>query len=126
MSKKPTPRKINSNEAKAVLNSLRVSPRKLNLVAGLIRNLKVEDALIQLTFSKRRIAKDVKKCLKSAIANAENNHNLNIDSLYISQAIVGKSMVMKRMRARARGRAGRIEKFFSNISITVCENKENV
>lgn len=111
------------NMAKAKLNSLRVSPRKLNLVAGLIRGLKVEQALIQLNFSKRRIAKDVEKCLKSAIANAENNHNLNIDALYVSEAIVGKAMVMKRMRARARGRASRIEKFFSNISITVCESK---
>lgn len=111
------------NMANAKLNSLRVSPRKLNLVAGLIRGLKVDQALMQLNFSKRRIAKDVVKCLKSAIANAENNYNLDIDSLYVSEAIVGKAMVMKRMRARARGRASRIEKFFSNISITVCSNK---
>lgn len=113
------------NLAKAKLNSLRVSPRKLNLVVGIIRGLKVDKALVQLNFSKRRIAKDVAKCLKSAIANAENNYNLNVDNLYIHEAIVGKAMVMKRMRARARGRASRIEKFFSNISITVCERKEN-
>jgi large subunit ribosomal protein L22 len=105
-------------------NNLRVSPRKLSYVAQLIRGLSVDDALVQLTFSKKRIAHDVKKCLQSAVANAENNHNLDVDVLYVSQVLVGKSFVMKRMRARARGRGARIEKFFSNLSITVREREE--
>lgn len=102
-------------------NLLRTSPRKLNLVAHLIRRMKASDALIQLSFSKKRIALDVKKCLQSAIANAENNHNLNIDNLYIEEAMVGKAILMKRMHARARGRSAKIHKFFSNLSIKLCE-----
>jgi large subunit ribosomal protein L22 len=125
MGKQVQPRRLAANEAVAKSNQLRVSPRKLNLVATLIRNMKAADAVIQLTFMKKRIAVDVKKCLLSAIANAENNHNLNIDNLYVCEAIVGKALVMKRMHARARGRAGRVEKFFSNISIKVREKEDN-
>ena len=117
-------RKLEHNEAMAKSAMLRVSPRKLGLVAGLIRNLQVEDALIQLTFSKRRIAQDVKKCLQSAIANADNNHHLDVESLYVSEVLVGKAMVMKRFMARARGRGARIEKCFSNLSIIVREIEE--
>lgn len=109
------------NSATAITKSLRVSPRKLNLVATSIRNMKASEALVQLTFSPRRIAKDVKKCLQSAIANAENNHNLDIDALLITSATVGKALVMKRMMPRAKGRATRINKFFSNLYITVTE-----
>lgn len=107
----------------AIAKSLRVSPRKLNLVAQSIRNLKAADALVQLTFSSRRIAKDVKKCLQSAVANAENNLGLDIDALFITSATVGKALVMKRMMPRARGRAARINKFFSNLYITVTERE---
>jgi large subunit ribosomal protein L22 len=110
--------------AVAKANSLRVSPRKLSIVAAAIRKMKASDALIQLTFMKKRIAHDVKKCLLSAIANAENNHSLNVDELYISEVLVGKALVMKRMRPRAKGRAGRIEKFFSNLTIKVYEREE--
>lgn len=115
----------NNKIAKAIAKRLKTSPRKLNLVAGMIRNMKVEDALIQLTFSKKRIAKDVKKCLQSAIANAENNNGLDIDSLVVTNATVGKSLLMKRMRPRAKGRGMRINKFFSNLYITVTEIQEN-
>lgn len=117
--------KTNSNMlcAKAVTKSLRVSPRKLNLVAESIRNMKVSEALIQLKFSPRRIALDVRKCLQSAIANADNNMGLKINELYISSATVGKSLVMKRVIPRARGRAARINKFFSNLYIVVTESK---
>jgi len=124
MGQKANPRKQADNEAIAKLTALRTSPRKLGLVAGLIRGLDVNNALVQLTFSKRRIAKEVKLCLQSAIANAENNHNLNVDTLYVSEVMVGKAMVMKRFRARARGRAAKIIKPFSNISITVRERDE--
>nr|WP_235868190.1 50S ribosomal protein L22 [Paremcibacter congregatus] len=103
---------------------VRVSPQKLNLVAGLIRGKKVERALADLTFSKRRIAGDVKKVLESAIANAENNHGLDVDSLVVAEASVGKSLVMKRFRPRARGRTGKILKPFSRIRIMVREVEE--
>jgi large subunit ribosomal protein L22 len=126
MSKVSNKRKLADNEANAKLRMLRVSPRKLNLVASFIRNMPVSEALIQLTFSKKRIAHEVKKCLQSAIANAENNHNLNVDTLYISEATVGKALVMKRMHVRARGRTARIEKFFSHLSITVRESEVGV
>lgn len=125
MSKSATLRKEADNEAKAVLNSLRGSPIKLNYVAQLIRGLQAGEAVKQLTFSNRRIAKDVLKCLKSAIANAENNHNLDVDSLVVSEAFVGKGMVMKRMHTRGRGRSARIFKPFSNITIIVREEKES-
>ena len=114
---------VSNNSAIAIAKSLRVSPRKLNLVASSIRNLKVADALVQLTFSHRRIAKDVKKCLQSAIANAENNLGLDIDTLFVTSATVGKALVMKRMMPRARGRSSRINKFFSNLYITVTERE---
>jgi large subunit ribosomal protein L22 len=109
------------NSANAVARLLRVSPRKLNLVAQSIRNMKASEALVQLTFSRRRISEEVKKCLQSAIANAENNFGLDIDELVVVSATVGKAMVMKRVMPRARGRAARINKFFSNLYITVTE-----
>jgi large subunit ribosomal protein L22 len=121
MGKLSTMTNMHYNQAVAKSTYLRTSPRKLGLVAGLIRGLHISDAMVQLTFCKKRIAKDVKKCLQSAIANAENNHNLNIEDLYVAEVQVGKSVVMKRIHARARGRAGGIKKFFSNISITVRE-----
>lgn len=124
MGKQAAVRRLADNEASATLRSLRTSPRKLGLVAGLIRGLDVNNALVQLTFSKRRIAADVKQCLQSAIANAENNHNLNVDHLYIAEVMVGKALIMKRFRARARGRAAKIIKPFSNISITVRQREE--
>ncbi|MHB2168145.1 50S ribosomal protein L22 [Alsobacter sp. R-9] len=121
MGKAATPRALADNEAKAVARMLRVSPQKLNLVAGLIRGKKVSTALADLEFSRKRIARDVRKCLESAIANAENNHDLDVDDLVVAQAFVGKSLVMKRFHARARGRAGRVEKPFSNLTIIVRE-----
>ena len=113
-----------ANEAKAVINRLRISPRKLNLVAQLIRGMDVSSALTQLSFSEKRIANDVKRGLQSAIANAENNHNLNVDSLYVKEAYVGKNIVMKRMHTRGRGRSARILKPFSNLTLIVREKAE--
>ena len=124
MGKKSTPRRLADNEAKAELRMVRISPIKLNLVAGLIRGLKVEKALANLTFSKKRISEDVKKLLESAIANAENNHGLDVDNLVVAEASVGKAMVMKRFRARARGRGAKILKPFSNMRIVVREVEE--
>jgi large subunit ribosomal protein L22 len=121
MSKEANPRRLADNEAKAVARMLRVSPQKLNLLAQLIRGKKVDRALADLEFSRKRIANDVKKTLESAIANAENNHGLDVDDLVVSQAFVGKAMVMKRFHARARGRASRIEKPFANLTIIVRE-----
>lgn len=112
------------NTSSAMAKNLRVSPRKLGLVAGLIRNKHVNDALVQLTFSKKRIAKDVLKCLQSAVANAENNHNLDIDNLVVAEVLVGKALVMKRFSPRARGRGFRIKKPFSNLSIKLVELRE--
>ncbi len=125
MGKDNNPRRVADNEAMAILRMLRTSPQKLNLVAGLIRGKKVEKALADLTFSKRRIAGDVKKCLQSAIANAENNHNLDVDSLVVAEAWVGKNLVMKRGRPRARGRFGKIMKPFSEITIKVRQAGES-
>ena len=125
MGKDNNPRRVADNEAMAVLRMLRTSPQKLNLVAGLIRGKKVDKALADLTFSKRRIAGDVKKCLQSAIANAENNHNLDVDSLIVAEAWVGKNLVMKRGRPRARGRFGKIMKPFSEITIKVRQTGES-
>lgn len=119
MANDTNPRRVAENEAQAIARMLRTSPQKLNLVAGLIRGKKVEKALADLTFSKRRIAGDVKKCLQSAIANAENNHGLDVDSLVVAHAFVGKNLVMKRGRPRARGRFGKIMKPFSQLTITV-------
>ena len=125
MGAEKNPRRVADNEAMAVARMLRTSPQKLNLVAGLIRGKKVEKALSDLTFSKRRIAGDVKKCLQSAIANAENNHNLDVDSLIVAEAWVGKNLVMKRGRPRARGRFGKIMKPFSEITIKVRQAGES-
>ena len=125
MGKDNNPRRAADNEAMAILRMLRTSPQKLNLVAGLIRGKKVDKALADLTFSKRRIAGDVKKCLQSAIANAENNHNLDVDSLVVAEAWVGKNLVMKRGRPRARGRFGKIMKPFSEITIKVRQARES-
>ncbi|RYB02832.1 50S ribosomal protein L22 [Lichenibacterium ramalinae] len=121
MSKQAKPRALPENEAKCVARMLRVSPQKLNLLAQLIRGKKVETALADLEFSRKRISVEVKKALESAIANAENNHELDVDDLIVSEAYVGKAMVMKRFSPRARGRAGRIEKPFSNLTIIVRE-----
>jgi large subunit ribosomal protein L22 len=119
MGKPKAPPRQAENEARSVLRMLRTSPQKLNLLAQSIRGLPVETALAELEFSPKRIAKDVHKALKSAIANAENNHSLDIDSLVVAEAHVGKNLVMKRMSTRARGRAGRIAKPFSQITIVV-------
>ena len=124
MSKKKAERRLADNEAKAVLRNLRTSPRKLNLVAESIRGLKAQPALAQLSFSKRRIAKDVKKALQAAIANAENNHQLDVDRLYVAETSVGRAFVMKRFHARARGRASRVEKTWSHLTVLVREQEE--
>jgi large subunit ribosomal protein L22 len=119
MSKEKRKRSLADNEAKAVANVIRVSPQKLNLVAQLIRGKKVNIALADLEFSRKRIAKDVRKCLESAIANAENNHDLDVDDLVVAEAHVGKALVMKRFHPRARGRSGGILKPFSHLTIVV-------
>ena len=124
MSKKSRKRDIADNEAKAVTRLIRISPNKLNIVASRIRGKKVETALADLTFSRKRIAQDVKKTLETAIANAENNHDLDINALVVSEAYVGKNLVMKRWQPRARGRVGKIEKFFSQLTIIVKEVEE--
>jgi large subunit ribosomal protein L22 len=124
MGKEKNPRRVADNEAFAKSKMLRTSPQKLNLVAALIRGKKVEKALSDLTFSKRRIADDVKKCLQSAIANAENNHNLDVDELVVAEAYVGKNLTMKRGRPRARGRFGKIMKPFSELTIKVRQVEE--
>ena len=124
MSKPASPRKVGDKEALAVGNTIRGSAQKLNLVAGLIRGRKAEDALNILTFSKKAMAVDVRKVLASAIANAENNHNLDVDSLVVAEASVGKSLSMKRWNPRARGRASRIVKPFSRVRIVVREQQE--
>jgi len=124
MGKASAPRRVEENEALVVVRNLRVSPRKLNLVAASIRGLSAERALNELAFSERRIAQDVRKGLQSAIANAENNHQLDVDRLVVAEAHVGKSLVMKRFRARARGRVGRIHKPFSHLTLIVREREE--
>ncbi len=124
MGKKAQERQLSDNEAMAFAKQLRVSPRKLNLVAQSIRGMDCGKALAQLQFSPRRISQDVKKLLESAIANAENNHQLDVDRLYVAEASVGRALVMKRFRARARGRVGRIEKPFSNMRLIVREREE--
>ncbi len=124
MSKPNHPRGLDETEAQAIVSNLRVSPRKLNLVAGLIRNLPAQQAIATLTFSKRRIAQQVKKALESAIANAENNHQLDVDRLVVSRAEVGRSVVMRRFHARGRGRAARVEKWFSHLKIVVAERTQ--
>ena len=123
MGKQATERRLAENEARAMARSLRVSPQKLNVVAAAIRGMDAEAALNELAFSKRRIAGDVRRVLESAIANAENNHQLDVDRLYVAEASVGKSIVMKRWRPRARGRAGRIVKPFSRLTVVVRERE---
>ena len=124
MGKPQRERPLKDNEAKAVTRLIRVSPQKLNLLAQLIRGKKVDRALADLTFSRKRIAKDVKKTLESAIANAENNHDLDVDALVVAEAYVGKNLVMKRLQARARGRAARILKPFSQMTVVVRQVEE--
>ncbi len=124
MSKLKNPRRVAENEAMAKLRMLRTSPQKLNLVAQMIRGKKVERALSDLMFSHKRISDDVRKCLQSAIANAENNHNLDVDELIVAEAYVGKNLTMKRGRPRARGRFGRIIKPFSELTIKVRQIEE--
>ena len=119
MGKRQRERDLDENEAKAVSKMLRISPQKLNLVAQLIRGKKVASALADLEFSRKRIAKDVRKCLESAIANAENNHDLDVDDLIVAEAHVGKALVIKRFTPRGRGRVGRIFKPFSHLTIVV-------
>ncbi len=124
MGKVKSERQLAENEAQAVTRNLRVSPQKLNLVAASIRGKPVETALADLTFSRKRIAADVKKTLESAVANAENNHDLDVDQLVVKEAYVGKGLVMKRWRPRARGRIGRIMKPFSRLTVVVREAEE--
>jgi len=125
MGKPQRERTLKDNEARAVTKLIRVSPQKLNLLAQLIRGKKVDRALADLSFSRKRIAKDVKKTLESAIANAENNHDLDVDALVVSEAYVGKNLVMKRIRARARGRAARIDKPFAQMTVVVRQVEES-
>ena len=124
MGKSAKPRALADNEAKAVLRNLRVSPQKLNLVASMIRGMDAAKAVATLQFSRRRISNDVQKTLESAIANAENNHSLDVDRLYVKEAYVGKGLVMKRFRARARGRGAKILKPFSHLTIILSEKGE--
>ena len=124
MGKPSAERALADNEAKAFVKMLRVSPQKLNVVAGLIKGKDASKALADLSFSRRRVAGEVKKVLQSAIANAENNHQLDVDRLYVAEAFVGRALVMKRFRARARGRVGRIHKPWSNLTVVVREREE--
>lgn len=124
MGKATNPKRTQENEARAYAKHIRTSPQKLNLVAQTIRGKAAGRAMIDLEFSKRRVAQEVRKLLQSAIANAENNHGLDVDRLVVSEAYVGKSIVMKRFRARARGRSARIEKKFANMTIIVKEAEE--
>ncbi len=124
MGKRSTPRALADNEAMAYSKTIRTSPQKLNLVAGLIRGRDAAQAMADLAFSPKRVAIDVRKVLESAIANAENNHQLDVDRLYVAEATVGRAFALRRFRARARGRAGRITKPFSNLRIVVREREE--
>jgi large subunit ribosomal protein L22 len=124
MGKSTRPRTLAENEAKAVARMIRISPQKLNLVAQLIRGKKVARALADLEFSRKRIARDVRKCLESAIANAENNHDLDVDDLVVAEASVGKALVIKRFNSRGRGRMARILKPFANLTIVVREQPQ--
>lgn len=124
MGKAKAERRLQDNEAQAVARTIRVSPQKLNLVAAMIRGKKVDRALAELEFSRKRISDTVLKTLQSAIANAENNHQLDVDRLYVAEAYVGRQVVMKRFHARARGRASRIEKLWSNLTVIVRERGE--
>src|SRR5437879_5758764 len=124
MGKPAAERRLGETEAEASMRGLRTSPRKLNLVAKAIRGKTAASALAELTFSRRRIAQDVKKVLQAAIANAENNHQLDVDRLFVKEATVGRAFAMKRFHARGRGRAGRVEKYFSNLTVIVRERAE--
>lgn len=124
MGKSSAGRRVDETEAHVVLRNLRISPQKLNLVATMIRGMDAEKALAALTFSRRRISDDVKKAVQSAIANAENNHQLDVDRLYVKEASVGKALTMRRFRPRARGRVGRIRKPFSHLTVVVGEREE--
>ncbi|WP_428488075.1 50S ribosomal protein L22 [Rhodopila sp.] len=126
MSKPQAQRRLADTEAQAIVSNLRVSPRKLNLVAAMIRNLPAGRAVATLTFSKRRIADQVRKALQSAISNAENNHHLDVDRLVVTRAEVGRSIVMRRFHARGRGRAARVEKWFSHLKIVVAEREQDI
>jgi large subunit ribosomal protein L22 len=124
MGKPKRERSLSDSEAQAVARNLRVSPRKLNLVAGLIRGKRVDTALADLEFSRKRIAQDVRKCVMSAVANAENNHGLDVNELVVSEAFVGKNLIMRRFQARGRGRASSITKPFSQITVIVRQKAE--
>ena len=124
MGKQAAERRLADTEASAFLRALRISPRKLNLVAQSIRGKDAATAVAELTFMRRRIAQDVKKVLQAAIANAENNHQLDVDRLFVKEATVGRAFAMKRFHARGRGRAGRVEKYFSNLTVIVRERTE--
>jgi len=124
MGKPEAPRRLDETEAQACLRGLRTSPRKLNLVAQTIRGKAAASALAELTFSHRRIARDVKKVLQAAIANAENNHQLDVDRLYIKEATVGRAFVLKRFHTRGRGRSARVEKHFAHLTVVVRERAE--
>ena len=124
MGKQAAERRLDDSEAVAIARNIRISPQKLNVIAGMIRGQSAEKALATLTFSRRRIADTVKKALESAIANAENNHQLDVDRLFVKEAFVGKSFKMKRLRPRARGRVGKIEKPFAHLTVVVREREE--
>jgi len=124
MGKQAAPRRLDEIEAQACLRGLRTSPRKLNLVARTIRGKPAATALAELTFSHRRIARDVKKVLEAAIANAENNHQLDVDRLYVKEATVGRAFVLKRFHTRGRGRSARVEKYFAHLTVVVRESVE--
>jgi large subunit ribosomal protein L22 len=124
MGKSSHERRLSDTEAQAVARSLRVSPQKLNLVAGMIRGKKVEQALAELEFSQKRIAGDVRKCVMSAVANAENNHSLDVNDLIVAEAYVGKNLIMKRFHARGRGRSASVQKYFANLRVVVRERAE--
>ena len=124
MGKPAAPRRLDDTEAQACLRGLRTSPRKLNLVAETIRGRAAASALAELTFSHRRIARDVKKVLQAAIANAENNHQLDVDRLYVKEATVGRAFVLKRFHTRGRGRSARVEKHFAHLTVVVRERAE--
>jgi large subunit ribosomal protein L22 len=126
MSKPAAVRRLEDSEASAFLRAMRTSPRKLNLVAQMIRGKDAEKALAELTFSRRRIAQDVKKVLQSAIANAENNHQLDVDRLYVKEATVGRAFIMKRFHTRGRGRSARVEKHVAHLTVVVRERPEDL
>jgi large subunit ribosomal protein L22 len=124
MGKPAAERRLADNEASAFQRAIRISPRKLNLVAAMIRGKTAQTAIAELTFCRRRIANDVKKVLQAAIANAENNHQLDVDRLYVKEATVGRAFVMRRFHTRGRGRSARVEKYFAHLTVVVRERVE--